>query len=114
MTFRVRTALVVLLLTAVTMGGAFAGVWQRFVSAQRHQLDNALLAVARREAAEAASGQSEFTDAPGPSANAVGPLPKFGVLYGIGRGRTRPDEQFHDAAADAGAETVRLWIRLRA
>lgn len=83
MTFRVKTALVVLMLTAVTMGGAFAAVWERFVSAQRRQLDGALLEVARREAADAATGQVEFTDAPGPSANAVGPLPKFGVLYGI-------------------------------
>jgi two-component system heavy metal sensor histidine kinase CusS len=83
MTFRVRTAVVVLVLTALTMGGAFAGVWQVFVSAQQRQLDDALLAVAHREASEAAAGQLEFTDAPGPSANAVGPLPKFGVLYGI-------------------------------
>ncbi|HVJ92836.1 MAG TPA: HAMP domain-containing sensor histidine kinase, partial [Labilithrix sp.] len=65
------------------MGGAFAVVWERFVSAQRHQLDAALLDVARREAAEAAAGQLEFTDAPGPSANAVGPLPKYGVLYSV-------------------------------
>lgn len=83
MSFRVRTAIVVLVLTALSMGGAFAGVWEVFVSAQRRQLDSALLAVAQREAREAAAGQLEFTDAPGPSANAVGPLPKFGVLYGI-------------------------------
>lgn len=83
MTFRVRTALVVLAITAVTMGAAFAAVWGRFVSEQRHQLDGALLEVAHREASEAAAGQIEFTDAPGPTANAVGPLPKYGVLYGI-------------------------------
>ncbi len=83
MTFRVRTALVVLAMTAITMGGAFAGVWHYFISSQQRQLDDALLEVARREAAEAAAGQVEFTDAPGPRANAVGPLPKFGVLYGI-------------------------------
>lgn len=83
MSFRVRTALVVLALTALTMGGAFAAVWERFVASQLSQLDGALLNVARREAAEAAAGHLEFTDAPGPFANAVGPLPKFGVLYGI-------------------------------
>lgn len=83
MTFRVRTALVVLALTAVTMGGAFTIVWERFVASQRAQLDEALLDVARREAAEAAAGHLEFSDAPGPSANAVGPLPKYGVLYSI-------------------------------
>jgi two-component system, OmpR family, sensor kinase len=84
MTFRVRITLVVLALTALTMGGAFAAVWERFVAAQRQQLDDALLVVARREAAEAAGGQLEFTDAPGPSANAVGPLPKYGVVYTAG------------------------------
>jgi len=83
MTFRVRTALVVLVLTALTMGGAFAGVWHYFISSQQRQLDGALLEIARREASEAAAGQVEFTDAPGPTANAVGPLPKYGVLYGI-------------------------------
>jgi len=82
-TFRVKTALVVVVLTALTMGGAFAAVWQQFVSSQRRQLDDALLVVAHRESAEAAAGQLEFTDAPGPTANAVGPLPKYGVLYGV-------------------------------
>jgi two-component system, OmpR family, sensor kinase len=81
MSFRVRTALVVLALTAITMGAAFGIVWDRFVASQRRQLDVALLEVARREASEAASGALDFTDAPGPSANAVGPLPKYGVIY---------------------------------
>lgn len=81
MTFRIRTALVVLALTALTMGSAFFAVWHVFVSSQRAQLDAALLDVARREASEALGGQLEFTDAPGPSANAVGPLPKYGVIY---------------------------------
>lgn len=87
MTFRLRTALVVLAVTALTMGLAFGAVWWAFVHTQRVQLDDALVAVAAREAAEAAQGQLEFTDAPGPSANAVGPLPKYGVMYGPG-GRT--------------------------
>lgn len=81
MTFRLRTALVVLVLTFVTMGGAFGGVWYAFVRAQRQQLDASLLVVARREAAAAAAGKSDFTDEPGPSPNAAGPLPKYGVLY---------------------------------
>jgi len=81
MTFRIRTALVVLLLTAGTMGAAFFLVWETFVASQRHQLDVALLEVAEREATEARAGALELTDAPGPSANAVGPLPKYGVMY---------------------------------
>ncbi|MBX3233443.1 MAG: HAMP domain-containing histidine kinase [Labilithrix sp.] len=84
MTFRVRTALVVLVLTALTMGGAFATVWHLFVSTQRAQLDRALLVVAENEAREATAGSLDFTDAPGPSANAVGPLPKYGVIYAAG------------------------------
>ena len=83
MTFRVRIAIVVFGLTALTMGGAFGIVWERFVSSQRRQLDDALLAVARYEAADVLAGDIEFTDAPGPSANAVGPLPKYGVVYGL-------------------------------
>jgi two-component system OmpR family sensor kinase len=81
MTFRVRTALVVLVLTAVTMGVAFATVWGSFVSSQQRHLDDALLAIALDEATAAATGRLEFTDAPGPFANAVGPLPKYGVIY---------------------------------
>lgn len=84
MTFRVRTALVVLVVTAFTMGGAFATVWRLFVSSQRAQLDRALLVVAQVEAREAEAGGLDFTDGPGPSANAVGPLPKYGVIYGSG------------------------------
>ncbi|MBX3197579.1 MAG: HAMP domain-containing histidine kinase [Labilithrix sp.] len=76
-----RTALMVLALTAITMGAAFGIVWERFVASQRRQLDDALLEVARREASEAATGSLDFTDGPGPSANAVGPLPKYGVIY---------------------------------
>jgi two-component system, OmpR family, sensor kinase len=79
--FRARTALVVLALTAGTMGAAFFLVWESFVASQRHQLDMALLAVAIREADEARAGGLELTDAPGPSANAVGPLPKHAVIY---------------------------------
>lgn len=81
MTFRLRTALAVLVLTAGTMGAAFFLVWGTFVASQRHQLDVALLDVAEREVAEARAGALELTDAPGPSANAVGPLPKYGVMY---------------------------------
>lgn len=81
MSFRWKTALLVVGMTLVTMGGAFSAVWYYFVASQRQQLDSALLAVATREAAEAAAGQLSFSDAPGPSANAVGPLPKYGVIY---------------------------------
>lgn len=83
MSFRWKTALLVVTMTLVTMGAAFGAVWYYFVASQRSQLDQALLAVAQREAAEAAAGQMSFSDAPGPSANAVGPLPKYGVIYSL-------------------------------
>jgi two-component system, OmpR family, sensor kinase len=82
-TFRVRTALFVFVLTTVTMGAAFAGVWDYFVSEQQRHLDDALLIVAHRSDPRREAGDLEFTDAPGPFANAVGPLPKYGVLYEI-------------------------------
>ncbi len=81
MTFRARTALVVVALTAATLGGAFGLVWLRFVNWQRGQLDRALLRLADEEARQIAAGSLAFTNAPGPSANAVGPLPKFGVIF---------------------------------
>jgi two-component system OmpR family sensor kinase len=81
MTFRTRTALVVVGLTAATLGGAFALVWARFASWQRDQLDRALVRLANNEAHQLATGGLVFSDAPGPSANAVGPLPKYGVVF---------------------------------
>ncbi|AKU98677.1 periplasmic sensor signal transduction histidine kinase [Labilithrix luteola] len=120
MTFRVRTALVVLALTAVTMGGAFTIVWERFVASQRAQLDKALLDVGRREAVEAAAGHLEFSDAPGPSANAVGPLPKYGVIYGINGMPLSHTENFasvppmpHVQAPDVGFDFEHDGIRMR-
>lgn len=94
MSFRVKTAMLVVVTTMVTMGVAFAAVWYSFVASQRSQLDSALLAVAHREAAEAANGQLSFTDAPGPSANAVGPLPKYGVIYALNGGVVSSTENF--------------------
>lgn len=105
MTFRLRTALVVLALTALTTGAAFATVWHLFVSSQRAQLDGALLVVARSEAREAVAGSLDFTDAPGPSANAVGPLPKYGVIYAAGG---RPVSTTANLSADSAPPMPRL------
>jgi two-component system heavy metal sensor histidine kinase CusS len=67
--------------TAVTLGGAFAGVSTAFNRLQRRQLDEALRGVALSEAAEAPGNGFSFSDRPGPAANDVGPLTKYGVVY---------------------------------
>jgi two-component system heavy metal sensor histidine kinase CusS len=67
--------------TALTLGGAFAGVSSTFNGLQRTQLDEALRSVAVAEAAEAPGHEFSFSDGPGPAANDVGPLTKYGVIY---------------------------------
>jgi len=76
--------LMVTLVTALTIGGAFAGVSYAFNRLQRDQLDAALLILAREEAAHAAANHFSFTENPGPQANNVGPLSKHGVIYDEG------------------------------
>lgn len=84
MSFRRRLVGAATALTVVTLGGAFAAVYFAVNRAQEHQLDEALLAEAREEAREAASlGGDELaiSDRPGPAANDVGPLTKYGAIY---------------------------------
>lgn len=85
MTFRRRMLGAVMALTLLTLGGAFAAIALSVNRAQERQLDAALLAEAREEAAEIASiGGRRLTisDRPGPAANDVGPLTKYGAIYG--------------------------------
>lgn len=84
MTFRRRMLGAVMALTLLTLGGAFAAIALSVNRAQERQLDAALLAEAREEAAEIASiGGRRLTisDRPGPAANDVGPLTKYGAIY---------------------------------
>jgi two-component system heavy metal sensor histidine kinase CusS len=74
----------VMALTLLTLGGAFTAIAFSVNRAQERQLDQALLAEAREEAAEIASvGGRRLTisDRPGPAANDVGPLTKYGAIY---------------------------------
>ncbi len=85
MTFRRRMLGAVMALTLLTLGGAFTAIAFSVNRAQERQLDQALLAEAREEAAEIASvGGRRLTisDRPGPAANDVGPLTKYGAIYG--------------------------------
>ncbi|HEX7670337.1 MAG TPA: HAMP domain-containing sensor histidine kinase [Polyangiaceae bacterium] len=82
MSFRARATLTIAGLTALALGGAFVAVTVAFNGLQRRQLDASLHAVAREEAAEAASHGFSFSEGPGPAGNDVGPLTKYGVIYG--------------------------------
>jgi two-component system heavy metal sensor histidine kinase CusS len=81
MSFRLRTALTIAFLTAAALGAAFAAVSAAFNGLQRQQLDASLREVAEQEALEAPSHHFNFSDRPGPAANDVGPLTKYGVIY---------------------------------
>lgn len=81
MKLRGRMTGAVAAVTALTLGGAFAGVSTTFNRLQRAQLDEALRSVAQAEALEAPGNGFSFSDGPGPAANDVGPLTKYGVVY---------------------------------
>lgn len=84
MTLRRQLAFAVLVLTLITLGGAFFAIYVTVTRSQERQLDDALLAEAREESREAASLGGErlaISDRPGPAANDVGPLTKYGAIY---------------------------------
>ncbi|MDF3071758.1 MAG: Osmosensitive channel histidine kinase KdpD, partial [Polyangiaceae bacterium] len=83
MTFRFKTVLTIVVLTALALGGAFTAVSAAFNRLQRTQLDASLLRVAEQEAREAPLHRFSFTDGPGPAANDVGPLTKYGIIYHV-------------------------------
>ncbi len=85
MSLRARYVIAISAITLVTLGGAFVAVSRSVNASQERQLDLALALEAREEAAEAATlGGDELaiSDRPGPAANDVGPLTKYGVIYG--------------------------------
>ncbi len=85
MSLHARYVVAITAITLVTLGGAFTAVAVSVNTSQERQLDLALAQEAREEAAEAASlGGDELaiSDRPGPAANDVGPLTKYGALYG--------------------------------
>jgi two-component system OmpR family sensor kinase len=86
MSFRRRFVVAVSAMTMVTLGGAFAAVSMAVNRAQERQLDDALRAEAKEEAREASAlGGHELaiSDRPGPAANDVGPLTKYGAIYAV-------------------------------
>jgi two-component system heavy metal sensor histidine kinase CusS len=85
MRFRTRLIGAVTGVTVFTLGGAFATVSHLVNSDQQRQLDTALRKEAREEAREADRGghgvELLISDGPGPYANDIGPLTKYGVIF---------------------------------
>ncbi|HZS39540.1 MAG TPA: HAMP domain-containing sensor histidine kinase [Polyangia bacterium] len=84
MKFRRRMIGTITAITVGTLGLAFAVVSHVVNASQERQLDEALLAEARQEAGEAAQiGGHELaiSSGPGPSADDVGPLTKYGAIF---------------------------------
>jgi two-component system OmpR family sensor kinase len=84
-TFRSRLIVAITAATLLTLGIAFAAIAVAVGHSQLRQLDDALRAEAIEEAAEAAQlGGTELAidPGPGPTANDIGPLTKYGALYG--------------------------------
>lgn len=69
------------LLTLFTLGAAFAAISIVLDHYQERELDDALLQVARVEAQEAPANHFSFSSRPGPAANDVGPLDKYGIIF---------------------------------
>ena len=87
MTFRGRMVGAVTAVTVVTLGGAFMAIYFAVNRSQERQLDAALLGEALEEAREVAAlggTQLAISDRPGPAANDVGPLTKYGAIYDAG------------------------------
>ena len=86
MKLRSRLVVAVSAVTLVTLSLAFTAVSIAVNDSQQRQLDAALAAEAREEAHEAADlghgAALQISDRPGPAANDVGPLTKYGVIYG--------------------------------
>ncbi|MGC4094560.1 MAG: hypothetical protein QM756_42920 [Polyangiaceae bacterium] len=76
---------------------------------QEHQLDLALIELAQQEARAAPTHNFAFTTHPGPAANDVGPLDKYGVIYGehgVVIAATEPFDVAPPARSDLKHETV--------
>jgi len=118
MSLHVRHVAAISAITMVTLGGAFAAVAVSVNASQEQQLDLALAREAHEEAAEAAAlGGDELaiSDRPGPAANDVGPLTKYGALYGADGAIVAQTPSWHGRAPalaelpQVGASGFDLW-----
>ena len=120
MSFRGRLVAAVSLVTAVTLGGAFAVVSTLVNRDQQQQLDQALHREALEEAREVAAlggHQLAISDRPGPAANDVGPLTKYGAIYDSGGSVQAATPTFagqppaRSAMGTPGGRCFDLWFR---
>lgn len=99
MRFRTRLIGAVTGVTIVTLGGAFAIVSYLVNSDQQRQLDVALRKEAREEASESSRGGEGkrllISDGPGPFANDIGPLTKYGAIFAPDGSVLSETETFH-------------------
>jgi two-component system OmpR family sensor kinase len=76
---RITLGIAVITFATLLAGDAAISIWlDRY---QQDQFDAALVQVARAEADEAPRNDFSFTTRPGPAANDVGPLDKYGVMF---------------------------------
>jgi two-component system, OmpR family, sensor kinase len=84
MTFRARLVVAFVSITIVTLGGTFTAIYLAVKGSELAQLDAALLAEAREEAAEIQSiGEERLVigEGLGPTVDDIGPLTKYAALY---------------------------------
>src|SRR5262245_46676405 len=81
--FRGRLVAGVTVITMVTLGIGFTIIEVVVTRSQERHFDHALIHAAHGEVAEiAATGKLAISARPGPAPNEVGPLPKYGAIYG--------------------------------
>lgn len=89
--------------TAIALGAAFSAVGVVFVRAQRRDLDERLVHVARVEARELPRHGYSFSAGPGPAESDVGPMLMGGILYDA-EGRVAATTAPFDRAAPTASE----------
>ena len=81
--FRGRLVAGVTVMAMVTLGIGFTVIEVLVTRSQERHFDHALIHAAHEEVAEIAStGRLAISARPGPAPNDVGPLPKYGAIYG--------------------------------
>src|SRR6187551_2782278 len=102
--FRGRLVAGVTVITMVTLGIGFTIVEVLVTRSQERHFDHALVHAAHGEVAEiAATGRLAISARPGPAPNDVGPLPKYGAIYG-------PGGEVQAATTRFGGENLRAVV----
>ncbi|MFZ5895433.1 MAG: sensor histidine kinase [Myxococcota bacterium] len=79
-----RISLGITAVVAVALATALTLIQVLLNRFQEHRLDEALIELAHQEARAAPAHNFAFTTHPGPAANDVGPLDKYGIIHGEG------------------------------